>query len=244
MAKFTENKVFLDIEISPTELYTYGYYDPTVLGVKKEWEITSFSVKQNNKFITHSVRNYSEEELLRQLWDILDNASIVIAHNGDKFDVKKINSRFIKYDMTPPSPYKTVDTLKVARKHFGFTSNRLDDLGEFMGVGRKQNTPKNLWLQCINGDTKAYKILEKYNEKDVRLLEKIYYRLLPWIDNHPPLGGDADSPMVCPNCGSEHLQRRGTARNKTREYQRYQCIACGTWSRGELLTIRKTLTTI
>lgn len=242
MAKSTVNKVFLDLEISANELYTYGFYEPTVLGVKKEWEILSFSAKIGSKFIVFSRKEYSEYSLLLLLWDILDNADIVVAHNGDKFDIKKINARFIKYGLTPPSPYKTIDTLKVARKHFGFNSNRLDDLGEYLDVGRKQATPKNLWLRCQHGEIEAFKILEKYNEQDVRLLEKIYDKLLPWIDNHPLMGIYSDTPLVCPKCGGEHLQRRGTARNKTREYQRYQCLSCGSWSKGDLLRTIKVLT--
>jgi hypothetical protein len=44
----------------------------------------------------------------------MDEADIICAHNGDAFDIKKINSRLITNGFKPPSPFKTIDTLKAA----------------------------------------------------------------------------------------------------------------------------------
>ena len=180
---------------------------------------------------------FTEEQMVLRLWQVLDESDIVIAHNGDKFDIKMLNVLFVKYHLNPPSPYRSIDTLKVARKYFRFMSNRLGDLGMKLGVGDKlDNGGFENWLGCINNDPQAWRKMLKYNAQDVKLLEKVYLRLRPWMDNHPPINVLAGSPDSCPKCGGTHLQRRGTRKStKTGTYSRYQCQDCGGWSTGRSL---------
>jgi len=79
-------------------------------------------------------------------------------------------------------------------------------------------------------DKKAWKVMSEYNKQDVRLLELVYDRLLPWIQGHPNLSVFLNSP-VCPNCGGKHSVRQGFKVTKTCKYQMYQCRDCGTWHR-------------
>jgi hypothetical protein len=83
----------------------------------------------------------------------------------------------------------------------------------------------------MNGDKDAWKRMEEYNIQDVVLLESLYHKLLPWIKTHPNRNLFSDD-VVCPTCGSHHLQKRGTAISITGTYQRYQCKSCGSWSQG------------
>ena len=96
-----------------------------------------------------------------------------------------------------------------------------------------------LWVKCMNGDKDAWKRMEDYNIQDVVLLEQLYNKLLPWIKNHPNQNLFNES-VVCPTCGSNHLQKRGTAISTAGVYQRYQCKSCGSWSQGNK-TIKKTV---
>jgi predicted RNA-binding Zn-ribbon protein involved in translation (DUF1610 family) len=82
------------------------------------------------------------------------------------------------------------------------------------------------------GDEGAWRRMERYNKQDAKLLEKLYYRVLPWIPNHPNRGAYAGRPL-CPNCGSERLQRRGDTVKATGRYPRYQCTSCGKWCSGK-----------
>ena len=186
-----------------------------------------------------------DRKLVKELWHLLDKAEIVIAQNGDAFDLKKINTRFAYYGMPPPSPYRTVDTLKVARRYFAFNSNKLDYLGEYLGLGRKiKHEGFELWKRCIDGDLKAWKQMKAYNRQDVVLLEKVYLHLLPWIKNHPNLDNYSDT-TVCPKCGSKELQRRGYQFNQTTKYARIQCKNCGGWSRSPVnIKDRRSITSI
>ena len=177
----------------------------------------------------------NDKALVKQLWKLFDEADILIAHNGDNFDIKKANARFAYYKLPPPSPYKTIDTLKVARKYFQFTSNKLDDLGNHLGYGRKlAHTGFHLWKGCMNGDLQAWKHMVRYNRRDVELLEKIYLHLRPWISNHPNVSILSDTYNGCPACGSKNVMKMGTDITQTGRVQQYQCRDCKKWSRGKI----------
>ena len=166
------------------------------------------------------------------LWTAMDEADVLIAHNGDGFDIKKIQARMLINKMTPMSPFESVDTLKAARASFKFSSNKLDDLGVMLGVGRKlPNAGMKLWTDCIEGKMKAWKEMKKYNKQDVVLLRDVYKKLRPWMANHPNLYKGDD--IGCPKCESNKVQKRGTYRTKTGvAYQRYYCKSCDSFSRA------------
>ena len=139
--------------------------------------------------------------------------------------------------MVPPTRYKEIDLLKVVRKKFRFPSNKLDYVAQALGLGSKVNHKgMMLWRECMAGDKRAWNTMRKYNIQDVQLLDDLYTVLLPWIDGHPNHGLYIDNPEepVCPNCGSQSLQKRGVEATRTQRYQRYKCTECGTNARGRL----------
>lgn len=193
----------------------------------------------NGPSVTRALPDYAfykkdqkdDRELITELWNLFNQADIIIGHNGDRFDIRKTNTRFIEHGLTPPEPYKTVDTLKVAKKYFAFSSNKLDDLGNRLGVGRKIKTGGfDLWLACLNNDPKAWASMKKYNKQDVLLLERIYLKLRPWITTHPHFS----ERLECTNCTSTNIQKRGKRVNKGGKFAQYQCQDCGSWFRSKL----------
>ena len=250
MLESNENlKVLLiDIETSPNLGYCWGKYEQDIIKFEKEWSIISFSYKWLGDkettvlalpdFPLYKTDKASDKDIIRKIWDVLDQCDICIGQNLDRFDIRKINSRFVVNGLTPPSPYKTVDTLKIAKKYFGFNSNKLNDLGNYLGVGQKANTGGfQLWLDCAAGNKEAWKKMKKYNKQDVVLLEKVYLKLRPWLSNHPNVS--VLKPVTsCFTCGSDKVQRRGYSYSKMSKYQRYQCCACGSWSQGKLEKIK------
>jgi len=218
--------------------FVWGKYEQDVIAYIQEGYMLSWSAKWlDGKQITKGLCDYrckpgDDRLLVKELHDLVSQADVLIAHNGDRFDIKKMNTRFIYHGLPPPEPYKSIDTLKVAKDKFAFNSNKLDDLGNFLGVGRKVKHPGfDLWLGCEAGDEASWHLMKKYNKQDVLLLERIYLKLRPWITNHPNtavLSGVSG----CPNCGSIHLQSRGQGITKTGTYQRYHCQSCGGWSKA------------
>lgn len=232
--------LFLDIETAPNLGYVWGMWEQNVIDFKKNWYMLSFAYKWQGekKVTTHVLSDFlgynrdkeNDKELVRKLWSLLDQADIVIAHNGDRFDLRKSNARFITHGFKPPSPYKSIDTLKIARKHFAFDSNKLDDLGKYLGVGRKiPHTGKHLWFGCMAGDKKSWAIMRKYNAHDVELLERVYLKLRAWATGHPKLNHYTRT-SSCPTCQSKQLRPRGFMYTATGKRARMSCDSCGAWS--------------
>ncbi len=176
------------------------------------------------------LKNWSDKGLALKLRDLFNEADIVIAHNANRFDNKVAVAAFLRNGLTPASPYKTIDTLAVARSVARFNSNSLDSLGETLGVGRKSEVKHSeLWYPCLMGDKKAWELMGIYNNQDVELLYHIYEKLRPFIKNHPNMGDLNQVNGVCPKCSSNKLEKRGFNTRRNGKVQRYQCKNCGGW---------------
>lgn len=176
-----------------------------------------------------------DKESALAAWHVLDDADVVVAHNAKGFDIPMLNAAFVRHGLPPPSPYKVVDTLDVAKKVFRFPSNKLEGLCRFFGFGGKNKTEFSLWTRCIEGDEIAWKRMLNYCKGDVRKLERVYKRLLPYMPGHPNVAlFDPSGRPACPKCGSHHIQWRGKKvyRTSSQIYQAYQCQACKGWARG------------
>jgi DNA polymerase elongation subunit (family B) len=235
--------LIFDIETSANLGWVWGKYEQNVIEFKQEWFILSFAYKWYGERKTHvralpDYKTYkrsktNDKELVKELWELFDEADIVLGHNSDRFDIRKANARFVEHGFTPPAPYKTIDTLKAARKYFNFNSNKLDDLAKKFGIGAKvHHAGWKLWEGCMNGDEKSWNTMKRYNKGDVTLTEKIYKQLRPWMHNHPNINIVDDKAGACPACGSTKMQKRGYGYTQLGKYQRYQC-QCGKWSRGK-----------
>lgn len=167
----------------------------------------------------------------------MDEADIIVAHNGDSFDIKKINCRFIVNKLYPPSPYRTIDTKKEAKKVAAFDSNSLNNLGLDMDEGEKiKHRGFEMWEGCMAGKQSDWNDMKRYNKKDVDLLERIYLRLRPWMKNHPDIRLNSQHHRRlsgCRSCGKSHVIKRGLHATKSGTFQRLQCQDCGAWTLGE-----------
>lgn len=165
-----------------------------------------------------------------KLHSVLSMADVVVGHNSDRFDLKKFNARAVFHGLPPIPPIIQVDTLKIAKQHFKFTSNRLDYLGDFLGVGHKYSTPKGLWDKCLMGDIKALKTMRTYNKRDVTLLHDVYQILRPYAPARANYNLFKDTDSLCPSCGSGNIEGRGHRYTRSGKMQRYFCIDCRGWS--------------
>lgn len=231
--------VLWDIETAPLIVTSWGLFKPYLShdNILEDTSLLCAAWKELDEKPVHAVAIDPKEprndvEVVSTLRDALAEADVLVGHNGDKFDLKTLNARIAYHDLKPLPPIKTVDTLKVARKHFRFTSNRLDYLGKFLGVGRKIHTDYDLWLDILlRGDSKALDKMVAYNKQDVLLLQKVYKKLRPHMTNHP--NRRLCDGEVCPICGEDDcLQKRGFRLTQLSKSQAYQCQVCGGWSKG------------
>lgn len=230
--------LFLDIETFPNIAYVWGKYQQNVIRYVQQSCIATFSAKWKGEktilsrglddYPGYKPGSYDDSQLVKDLWNLFDEADVIVAHNGDDFDVKVCQGRFSFHKLRPPTPFKTVDTKKATKKVFRFNSNKMDDIGDLLDLGRKIKTDFDLWEGCIRGNPKMWKKMKTYNDHDVVMLEKLYMRLLPWMDHHPNF---TTGVVACPKCGSANVHYRGVQRASTRSYQRFQCQKCGGWGR-------------
>jgi hypothetical protein len=237
--------LLLDIETAPSLGYVWGKYDQNVIAFKENWFLLCFGYKWAHEPLAyvHALCDYpdykkgshDDRRLAYDLWHLLDEADIVVAHNGDAFDIKKVNTRFLVHGLDAPSTYKTVDTLKIVRKHFKFESNKLDDLGPMLGLGEKAPSGgMKTWFGCMEGDPEAWEKMKGYNVQDVYLLDSIHLKVRGWSATYPNVNlyEARKTAHLCPCCSSKNVQRRGFQHANSFSYQRWQCQDCGKWYKG------------
>jgi len=180
---------------------------------------------------------YSYDLMLRAAWNLYHEADFVVTWNGDRFDTQWLQAEFGRLELGPPSPFKSVDLMKVAKKNFGqgLMSKKLDwSARNWLGDRKAGHGGMDLWHEIRHGDHKSKKSAQKtmraYNEQDVILTEKMLDRYLPWTGINVALY--EDEPKGCTKCASPNLVKDGLYRTTTQTYQQYRCKQCGGWSRG------------
>lgn len=236
--------LIFDIETAPLQAFVFqkSIWKTNVTSeqIMSEWFMLCWSAKwlfndniMSDRLTGRESKNEDDKRIVKSLWKLLDEADIVIAHNGDSFDVPNMNTRFVIHGLPPTSPYQTIDTKVVAKRQFGFTHNSLNGLAKIFGFPEKLDTNFELWKRCVAGDDEALAYMEEYNKGDVELLENIYLKLRPWIKNHPNIGlyVEAEEP-VCPNCGSADLKWVDDKfyYTSTSKFPLFQC-KCGAFGR-------------
>ena len=237
--------LLLDIETAPNRTYTWGLWNQNI--APSQIEEPGYTLCWAAKWLGKSRMHYAslfkdgKEAMLEEIYDMLDLADVVIHYNGKKFDIPILNQEFLSLGWAPPSPIIQIDLLRVVRSNFKLQSNKLSYVAHYLGLGGKlPHKGMELWRECMNMVPSAWKTMEAYNKQDVTLLEKLYARLIPWIRNHPNYGLFINAKeKICPNCGSNSLQKRGKAYTNTLTYQRYRCNACGSWSKDRYNNLSK-----
>ncbi len=238
----TDARVLLfDIETTPLLSYTWGIWQQNVIEVAQDWKILSVAWKwlgEPGKPDVLTIEGEGDDYVLaRLLYDLFDEADVVVAHNATKFDVPKSRTRMAWWGLEPPSPFQVVDTLRIARSQFAFTRNRLDDLCATLDLGRKmKHQGFDLWKKCMADDPSAWATMRRYNVHDVVLLEKLYRYLRPWAERGPNLAAISGRPKACPRCMSTAgMVARGWKQNQVTKRRRYQCRSCKGYSVGREL---------
>lgn len=235
--------VFVDVEAAPMRARTFGYYETNVLKVEMDqylfcaaWQ---WAGRSTIDAVSQDLKRGAVDDdrpVVEALWEVFDQAQIVVAHNADRFDVPLMNARFAVHDLPAPSPFKSIDTLKVARRHLKLPSNALGEIARYYGLGAKESVQYGaLWERCEANDPKAWAKMVKYCRQDVRLLPEVYWRLTTYMSNPPNMATLSADPTVCPRCGANESLLTKTAepfRTNTIEYDMWRCGHCGGHSRS------------
>ena len=240
--------LIFDIETAPIMSYVWRLWDQNVglNQIEEDWHIMSWSAKwlddAPSKVMYQDQRNApnieDDKDLLVDIWNLLDEADIVITQNGKSFDQKKLNARFIINGFQPPSSYRHIDTKVIAKKQFGFTSNKLEYMSDKLCTKYKKLKHGKfpgfeLWSECMKGNQEAWKEMEKYNKYDVLALEELYEKLIPWDNSINFSLYHNENRHVC-KCGHDKFNKNGFYYTSSSKFQKYKCKKCGHETRDKV----------
>lgn len=184
--------LILDIETAPMVGFVWSLFDQNVPlnMLVKDWFVLSWSAKWlgEDKVMYKDQRGKkgkaleNDKALLQPLWKLMDEADIVLGQNSTAFDLKKLNAKFLENGMGVPSEYKKIDTFQLAKRHFNFTSNKLEYMSKKFNTKYKKQDHEEfsgfkLWDECMKGNLKAWNCMQKYNSFDILATEELFLKL-------------------------------------------------------------------
>lgn len=244
-----KKRLIFDIEVSPNigwfwkpDHYMRVWHDNIIL----EGAIICICYKWAGESTVYSLtwdKKHNERKMLQTFIKVMNEADEVVTHNGDKFDIVWVRTRCIVNNVPMMPDYVSLDTYKAAKHNFNFMSNKLSHIAKVCGLGEKLDTGgSKLWKQVLMGETelenrdfwnrlilgnnkKALDKMVRYCKQDVRLLERVWEKMNPYIKPKSHFGNSSNS---CPECGSENIvinKYRTSAAGSKRVT--FQCTDCG-----------------
>jgi predicted PolB exonuclease-like 3'-5' exonuclease len=214
--KLPIKRLFFDIETSFYELNikTFSlrvrskYFNHEDIIKEQQIICISYKWQYEDKVYTLDWRMGEKKMIKTFIENVMDKADEIIGHNVDRFDVSVLRTRALYHGILMFPRYRTLDTLKKSKNSFRFASNKLDYIGKFCGIGGKlENEGFELWERVVNGDDNSLNKMIQYCERDVILLEDIFFVLSPFIThntNFAVLKGG--SKWECPECTSKNVE--------------------------------------
>lgn len=227
-------RLFFDIETSPNIVMSWrvGYkiqlsYDNIV----QERAIICICYKWEDEEKVHYLTwdKGCDKKMLEKFSKVANKANEIVGHNGDRFDIKWVRTRCLFHRIPTFPNWKSIDTLKQSRGSFLFNSNRLDYIGQFLGVGEKLDTGGfGLWKDVMKGDKKALNKMVEYCQEDVRLLERVFKELEGYVKHSTHVAVlEGGYKFQCPRCSSTDVRCNKTNVTAAGTIKReLQCKSC------------------
>jgi hypothetical protein len=236
--------VFVDIETSLIEMYGFrlGMQRPNIeslVGKSQTKLLTAawgtwadlyeygpdgvISVGNHHRKMAFKRDPLDDTYVLRQLWKVLDDADVVVAHNA-AFDTGWIEGRFMDLGWKQPSKYYVYCTFRTLQGLNG-VSKKLDYLSQkLIGTEKVKHEGLPLWVGCSEGDRECFEKMETYNIGDIYdTLYQVYLRTALYVNRHKciDLGGEG---IYCTVTGDdlEHLDEPYRNRNTGLLYNVYR----------------------
>lgn len=178
-----KRKLFFDIEVSPNIVLSWRIGSEVSIShddILQERAIICICWKWEGSDTVYSLKwnKGDDKEMVKKFAKVIDEADEVVTQNGDSFDIKWLRTRCLYHNVPVSVKFNSLDTLKMARSGFKFNSNKLDYMGQFLGVGEKIKTNYSLWKDILlNNCNKSMTEMIDYCKQDVVLLEKVYSKL-------------------------------------------------------------------
>lgn len=236
------------LELPPVNIPKILYYDIETTNFNADFgEVLMFAYQWHGSDEVHLVsvldfpKSFSlpverrDRFVLHQLVELLNQADIIVAHYGSKFDNKFVQARLAIHDLPPfdNRQSKMFDTCLTARRSMKVGSNRLANLAQAFNLPEeKTSLTKTQWRRANDYDAEALEAMGQYCKQDVRTLYHVAQKLRKFAQHLPSwLVLNGEDEKCCHACGGE-LQANGEWHTKANTYERYQCTKCGAWQRS------------
>lgn len=236
-----------DIETAPiiAQMWSMWQQGFGLNQIQEDWYILSFAAKWYGEdevfYYDQSDAESTEDDsaILSKLWDLLDEADIVVGQNLKKFDTKKVNARFVLNGFPKPSTYRQIDTLDIAKQQFGFTSNKLEYMSSklcksYVKSKHKKFPGHELWSECLKGNPEAWEEMKEYNIGDIKATEELYELFTHWDNKLPNFDVYVDDVV-----GLEDWEEIGFHYTNLGKYTKYQNKITGQQKRGRINLLSK-----
>lgn len=240
--------LFFDVETAPLMSYHWRVWKENVSPDQlqnRTWLLCWAARWQGQKTV-HSdavtvdeTKTEDDSRIVTSLAELVRKADVVVAHNVDRFDLPVLNTRLLDLKLDPLPPVRTIDTLKVAKRSFRFTYNRLSYLADFLGIDSKHSMGMDDWVAAVKGSGAAITKMRSYCKQDISVLEEVWGLLQPYAKGTPRLvEATHEMQRACPHCGAgfEAMKPSGTHRTNASNFQRYRCDECGKYARTRSAT--------
>lgn len=155
--------------------------------------ILSWFIKERNKnnydssvITKKELFNYEfDKRVVIELLNAIKKYDVLYTHYGcdRRFDIPMIRTRAYRHELQNMLPVYMekfiMDTWPIARNKLRLHSNRLDAIGEAVGIKHVKKTPisPRKWELAHFGHPDALKYVVSHNKRDVQLLEAIHKKL-------------------------------------------------------------------
>lgn len=241
MRKKQKKRLFYDIETSFCQgtFWRPGYNQSIHPNqILRHGQIICVSWKWEGEDKVHNahwgLRQQCDKKLLKKFITQLNIADEMVAHNGNRFDIKWIRARAAYHNLDMKPFYRSIDTLKLSKQYFALPSYKLAEIAKYFGLTAKLDPGGlNTWIDIvINKEKEALKIMLKYCDGDIITLEEVYNKIKKYVKhttNYSVLHGGAK--FDCPECGNTgHWNKTyTTAAGTVKHYMRCSDKVCGTY---------------
>lgn len=210
--KNTKKRLFYDIETSFCEGtfwrpgYNLSIHPNQIL---KHGQIICISWKWEGVDEIHhldwGIEKQCDKALLKTFIKELNKADEIVAHNGNRFDIKWIRARAAFHNLDMKPFYRMIDTLKMTKQLFALPSFKLAEIAKYFGLTSKLD-PGGLqtWIDIvIHKDQEALDRMIWYCDGDITTLEEVFIKVRRYSknsSNFAVLSGEGK--FMCPECGN------------------------------------------
>lgn len=157
--------------------------------------ILTYVLKEYHKDIWHSAKidikdmknkKIGDKNIVQKLVDDLKKFDIIIGYFSSRCDLPFVRTRAMYHDIVFPffNTLKQIDLYYFVKFKMSLDRNSLKNATKILHIVGKDSADLNLWMEtAVCGDRKSLDEIFLHNVRDVRITERLYDRIKPYMAN-------------------------------------------------------------